>query len=615
MNDASGQTLYSYDNRERLSSKQTPFGTLSYTYDGAGNLQTTRSSNPNGASVNYSYDALNRLATVKDNNLLALNGGLTSYVYDGAGNLQSYQSPNGVTSSYAYNSLNRLTTMNLKLGAVPLASYGYTLDAAGNRTAVTELSGRTVNFTYDDLYRLTDESITSDSQSVNGNIGYSYDAVGNRLNRTSTVAPVSSQASSYDANDRLTSDTYDNNGNTLSADGNSYAYDFENHLVSRNAGAGQYLYDGDGNLVAKTESGFTTNYLVDDNNPTGYAQVVEELQGNAVTRQFTYGLTRISQRIIGGQLSFYGYDGHGSVRTLTDASGSVTDAYTYDAFGNLLSSTGTTPNDYRSCGERFDGNLGFYHLRARFMNPAAGRFITMDTFEGSNSDPLTLHKYLYARANPVRNVDPSGRASLVEEEIVIADAGILDSMSALGQAALRHLLTNRLTTGVLGSLTWIFRNPETVRELEEDGEEGIVKVQEAFLKSEEVVSEAEAEASSIWNNFDSLKKAFNELFSSNPGRNPTDVEYHHLVEQNATNAEQFSEKAINSWANVVPTPTSIHRVISGFYSSGSRSVQWLPEEFSTVRQWMQTQDWETQYRAGLEIWKQAMAGGGITWAP
>src|SRR5207302_3305483 len=35
MNDASGATIYSYDARNRLSSKQTPFGTLSYTYNDA----------------------------------------------------------------------------------------------------------------------------------------------------------------------------------------------------------------------------------------------------------------------------------------------------------------------------------------------------------------------------------------------------------------------------------------------------------------------------------------------------------------------------------------------------------------------------------------------------
>jgi YD repeat-containing protein len=126
MNDASGVTTYTYESN-RLSSKQTPFGTLSYTYNEAGSLLTTRSSNANGASVDYSYDALNRLSAAKDNNLLALNGGVTNYTYDAVGNLQSYQYPNGVTSSYAYNSLNRLTTMTVGTQASQLASYSYTL--------------------------------------------------------------------------------------------------------------------------------------------------------------------------------------------------------------------------------------------------------------------------------------------------------------------------------------------------------------------------------------------------------------------------------------------------------------------------------------------------------
>jgi YD repeat-containing protein len=273
---------------------------------------------------------------VKDNNLLGLNGGVTDYTYDAVGNLQSYSYPNGVSSSYAYNSLNRLTTMTVGTQVSSLASYSYTLGATGNRTAVTELSGRTVNYTYDDLYRLTNEAIANDPHGVNGTVSYGYDLVGNRLNRTSTLAAVPSQSSTYDANDRLTSDNYDNNGNTTSANSNTYAYDFENHLTSLNAGSAGYVYDGDGNRVAKTVGGITTNYLVDTNNPTGYAQVVDELQGGSVIKSFTYGHDLISQRIIGGSLSFYGYDGHGLVRLLTDAGASVTDTYDYDAFGNLI---------------------------------------------------------------------------------------------------------------------------------------------------------------------------------------------------------------------------------------------------------------------------------------
>jgi len=122
-------------------------------------------------------------------------------------------------------------------------------------------------------------------------VSYGYDPVGNRLSRTSSVAGVPSQTSTYDANDRLSSDSYDANGNTTASNGNNYAYDFENRLTSLNSGAATYLYDGDGNRVAKTAGGVTTNYLVDTNNHTGYAQVVEELQSGAVVKQFTYGMT------------------------------------------------------------------------------------------------------------------------------------------------------------------------------------------------------------------------------------------------------------------------------------------------------------------------------------
>ncbi|HEY2973146.1 MAG TPA: PKD domain-containing protein [Pyrinomonadaceae bacterium] len=453
MSDASGITTYDYDVRNRLTSKQTPFGTLSYTYDEAGNLVITSSSNANGVSVDYSYDALNRLARVKDKQLVALNGGVTNYTYDTAGNLQSYSYPNGVTSSYAYNSLNRLTTMTVGTTASSLAGYSYTLGPAGNRTAVTELSGRTVNYTYDDLYRLRIESIANDPRGVNGTASYSYDPVGNRLNRSSSVAPVPSQTSTYDVNDRLTSDSYDSNGNTTAANSNSHSYDFENHLTSLNNGSVTYVYDGDGNRVAKTVAGVTTNYLIDTNNPTGYAQVVEELRAGSVVKSFTYGHDLISQRIVGSSLRFYGYDGHGSVRLLIDATGAVTDTYDYDAFGNLIYRTGTTPNDYLYSGEQFDANLGFYYLRARYMNPASGRFLSMDSFAGGQYDPLSLHKYLYANADPVNRVDPNGQFSLLNTVITSTVIGALSGFGlGLLTGGLRGAVRGAFQGAIIGAL-------------------------------------------------------------------------------------------------------------------------------------------------------------------
>jgi RHS repeat-associated protein len=231
--------------------------------------------------------------------------------------------------------------------------------------------------------------------------------VGNRKTIASTLSGVNSGGTfSYNTDDELSTDVYDNNGDTTHSGANSFSYDSENHLMGMNGGAVTLLYDGDGNRVAKTVGSVTTRYLVDDLNPTGYPQVVDELVGGAVTRQYTYGLDRISEnQFVGGAWtpSFYGVDGGGSVRQLTNSSGTVTDTYEYDAFGNKVNSTGTTPNNYLYRGEQYDTDLSLYYLRARYYNPVTGRFLNVDPLAGRGQ-----RRYEYAGANPVDGSDPSG---------------------------------------------------------------------------------------------------------------------------------------------------------------------------------------------------------------
>ena len=319
--------------------------------------------------------------------------------------------PNGLQSSFTYDDLNRITAMT-----AAKASYSYTLSPTGNRVSAVESSGRTLNWSYDGIYRLTNETISLDPHSVNGSIGYGLDPVGNRQSQTSSIPGIATGSFTYDADDRLNTETYDANGNTLSSGGKTFAYDFENRLKSLNTVAVTIQYDADGNRVAKTVNGVTTRYLVDDLNPTGYAQVVEEVTAGAVTRQYTYGLQRISQtqQIANAWTpAFYGYDGAGTVRLLTDATGTVTDTYDYDAWGNAVNKTGSTPNVYLYRGEQNDTDLNLYYLRARFYNPLTGRFASTDPEPADATNPSTLHRYLYASADPANRVDPSGRAGFL----------------------------------------------------------------------------------------------------------------------------------------------------------------------------------------------------------
>jgi len=68
-----------------------------------------------------------------------------------------------------------------------------------------------------------------------------------------------------------------------------------------------------------------------------------------------------------------------------------------------------TPNLYRYRGEQYDSDLNLYYLRARWYNPATGRFLSHDPLPGWLYEPATLHRYNYASTNPVNRIDPSGQ--------------------------------------------------------------------------------------------------------------------------------------------------------------------------------------------------------------
>ena len=152
--------------------------------------------------------------------------------------------------------------------------------------------------------------------------------------------------------------------------------------------------------------------------------MLKATDGNT-TVYYTRGFELISRRE-GSAASYYVYDCGLSVRALTNEAGTVTDTLVFDAFGNETGRTGTTDNPYGFQGEEQD-STGLYYLRARYMDPATGTFTTMDTYGGRMSDPMSLHKYLFANSNPVMYSDPSGHYTLEDSMKTIVIQSILQS--------------------------------------------------------------------------------------------------------------------------------------------------------------------------------------------
>jgi RHS repeat-associated protein len=410
--DYRGMTTYKYDIRGRQASVTNPDGAfIRGYYDAQGNRISQKTPLD---SVAYAYDSLNRMVAVSGQN-----SGTTNYFYDAVGNRDSVHSGNGTSAGYHYDNLNRLVNVTNHNASGPMSSYTYALNNAGIRTGVTELDGSHVAYGYDDCYKLTSEVRTGANPYT---ISYGYDNVGNRLSQTKD-----GQATTYMYNnrDQLTSETgptgtttniYDHAGRLKSktdASGTTTYGWIDNDRMASVTGPGisvTYGYDQNGLKVSETTAGNTKQYLVDYQLP--YGQVVAETDdaGNPLA-SYIYGLDRISQTRTNNSLlttHYYLTDGQGSVRQLTDLNGNVTDGWTFDAFGNIVNRTGTTPNMFLYVGEQWDANAGFYYNRARWYNPAQGRFTSVDPWSGDPQCPASLHRYLYCGADPINLIDPSG---------------------------------------------------------------------------------------------------------------------------------------------------------------------------------------------------------------
>ena len=405
---ADGSTVqYTYDAHGNVLTESDETATRTYTYDSRGRKSSYALTvgDTEISTAAYAYDDLNRLVSVTEG------GVTTTYTYDANGNRAS-QTTGEVSVAYAYNDANLVTSLtntltNASGEAVVPSAFAYTYYADGNQHTKTEtlLGGDpvTTTYVYDGLGRLTAETKGEDS------ITYTYDANGNRIgmNQNGTVTTYA-----YDANNRLlgetvgdtaTAYTYDANGNTLTAGDKTYTYNDRGQQTGYSNGttAAAYAYNPSGLRNVKTVGG-STKYFVYN----GMNIVYEYSESVADGVAYFYGLNRTHN----SEGEIYVYNAHGDVVQLVKDN-SVVASYTYDAFGNLTSQIGESDNPFLYCGEYYDAETQTYYLRARYYNPANGRFTQQDAWAFMDaSDPLSLNLYAYCGNNPVLYTDPSGHA-------------------------------------------------------------------------------------------------------------------------------------------------------------------------------------------------------------
>jgi len=296
-----------------------------------------------------------------------------------------------------------------------LSSFGYSYDPGGNKIRCIDNAGVRVTWVYDASNELIAERR---SGSLPYNHTYTYDKAGNRTTLKGGTSPTTYTYNALNqiANSRdgsgITSFVFDRGGNLRSRRGPASSivtmgWDGESRLISyETTTPTTFAYDADGHRVQRWDpTDGITRYVWDGETVLLENDGLGNLRATHTLRPFGFG-EELYQRKDGVD-HFYLYNDLGSTERLMTGS-STSDTYTYDAFGQVISSTGSTLNRLLFVGREgymYEPNMALYYVRQRWYDASQGRFLTLDPIGGGEILP---NFYLYCQSNPVNLIDPSG---------------------------------------------------------------------------------------------------------------------------------------------------------------------------------------------------------------
>ena len=423
---------FGYDAKHRLLSKEDRRGTitraLSWTYDAVGNVKTK--TNYAGELTEYQYDSTNRLVSLRNRDYLSV-----SYQYDPAGRLLNRILSNGLQTDYTYDAANRLTSLVNRTPAGVVESNVYGRDRVGNITSVNASTPlEAASFGYDKLHRLR----MANYPGTANDRCYTYDRVGNRKRETqgnvtnclSGTAPTPTYSYDHDADNRLTYQRqgtgttqlarfdYDHNGNltsrwwgTPSVLVETRTYDPKNRLKGLVRGALQptFRYDPlDYRIEKATSPGNARHYYLEGEHLEMVTDVNQSVLGKylrgVVIDEIVNGYER---PLASNPYSVWNWqhDAVGSVTQLVGHEGTVESTQRYLPFGEKTLSPQLT-SFFGYTGREIEEENGTYYYRARYYDPALGRFLSEDPIAFGGG----INFYAYVGNNPLIATDPRGQA-------------------------------------------------------------------------------------------------------------------------------------------------------------------------------------------------------------
>jgi len=445
VSDASGLTVWSYDIRGRVTSEAKQFSgfgqfVTGYTYNDA-DMPVTMTY-PDGEVVTFTY-----------NNQMLLDSviGTDTYVfdtqYDSASRMTSRTLGNGLVQNYDFYAWNVQGGRLENLSTESLQNFTYQYDPVGNINSIADsVNSQTQTFTYDALDRL----ITAGATGATEQGGYATETYG----YDSTTGNLSTKAGvtyTYDVNHKHAvsslsngnSYVYDANGNmtTRNADGKSYtfAYDAENRLVSVSGDStATFTFNGDGQRVKSVMDGETVLFV------GGHYEITNP------------GASRVALRK-SGTLSYMLADHLGSTSLVTDTNGNRTSELRYKPWGETRFSFGTMPTKYTFTGQfsytddpSTPGSEGFglMYYGARWVDVSLGRFTQPDSIIPDNNYSQSWDRYAYVGNNPVKNTDPDGHCWPLCT--MLMGAAIGGAISVISYAVVQTVMQRDITLGGIG---------------------------------------------------------------------------------------------------------------------------------------------------------------------